>query len=129
MELGRIDLQRRVAVLAGAAALFACGPALAQAQRKPDLADAVAGTYAGDVISDSKGSSRSGVTLTVTRTGPNTVSVTSDYPRLPTITVPLTTAMNTIQQARGDSVFLYDRGKKQLDVSFNMEVSWSGFRQ
>ena len=122
----RIDLQQAAAI---AAALLVAGPAMAQAQRKPDLADAVAGTYAGDVISDSKGSSRSDVTLTVTRTGPNTVQVTSDYPRLPTITVPLTTAMSTIQQARGDSVFLYDRGKKSLDVSFNMEVSWSGARQ
>lgn len=127
--MDRIDLQRRAAVLVGAAALFACGPAAAQAQRKPDLADAVAGTYAGDVISDSKGSSRSDVTLTVTRSGPNTVTVTSNYARLPTITVPLTTAMNTIQQARGDHVFLYDRGKKSLDVSFNMEVSWQGVRQ
>lgn len=127
--MDRIDLQRRAAVLAGAATLFACGPAAAQAQRKPDLADAVAGTYAGDVISDSKGSSRSDVTLTVTRSGPNTVTVTSNYSRLPTITVPLTTAMSTIQQARGDHVFLYDRGKKSLDVSFNMEVSWQGVRQ
>lgn len=116
-------------MLGAAMALLAAGAAAAQPQRKPDLADAVAGTYAGDVISDSKGSSRSNVTLTVTRTGPNTVSVTSDYQRLPSITVPLTAAMNTIQQARGDSVFLYDRGKKQLDVSFNMEVSWSGARQ
>ena len=122
-----VELGRRAAVVA--LACFVAGPALAQAQRKPDLADAVAGTYAGDVISDSKGSSRSNVTLTVTRTGPNTVQVTSDYPRLPTITVPLTTAMSTIQQARGDSVFLYDRGKKSLDVSFNMEDSWSGTRQ
>ncbi|MBX3483953.1 hypothetical protein [Phenylobacterium sp.] len=121
------DLQCRAVVVA--AAFLMAGPAMAQAQRKPDLADAVAGTYAGDVISDSKGSSQSNVTLTVTRTGPNTVQVTSDYPRLPTITVPLTTAMSTIQQARGDSVFLYDRGKKSLDVSFNMEVSWSGTRQ
>jgi hypothetical protein len=121
------DFQRRAVV---AAAMFlVASPAMAQAQRKPDLADAVAGTYAGDVISDSQGSSRSNVTLTVTRTGPNTVQVTSDYPRLPTITVPLTTAMSTIQQARGDSVFLYDRGKKSLDVSFLNEVSWSGTRQ
>ena len=123
-----VSLELRRAGVALAVALVA-GPAFAQAQRKPDLADAVAGTYAGDVISDSKGSSRSNVTLTVTRTGPNTVQVTSNYSRLPTITVPLTTAMNTIQQARGDSVFLYDRGKKSLDVSFNMEVSWSGVRQ
>ncbi|WP_337187739.1 hypothetical protein [Phenylobacterium sp.] len=134
-----IDRQRRraaqaIASGAVAAAVFGVGlagptQAQAQPQRKPDLADAVAGTYAGDVISDSRGSSRSGVTLTVTRTGPNTVQVTSDYPRLPVITVPLTTAMNTIQAARGDSVFLYDRDRKQLDVSFHMEVSWSGVRQ
>jgi hypothetical protein len=123
----QIDLSRRLAV--GLAVALLAGPAFAQQQRKPDLADAVAGTYAGDVISDSKGSSRSDVTLTVTRSGPNTVTVTSNYPRLPTITVPLTTAMNTIQQARGDSVFLYDRGKRSLDVSFNNEVSWSGARQ
>ncbi|MDZ4375846.1 MAG: hypothetical protein U1C74_31065 [Phenylobacterium sp.] len=109
-----------------AIAMASGGAAWAQAQRKPDLADAVAGTYAGDVISDSKGPSRSGVSLTVTRTGPNTVQVTSDYARLPTITVPLEAVMSTIQAARGDSVFLYDRAKKQLDVSFNMEVSWSG---
>lgn len=127
--MGQLDFARRAMVL-GAVSILAAGAAHAQPkERKPDLADAVAGTYAGDVISDSKGSSRSNVTLTVTRTGPNTVTVTSDYKRLPSITVPLTTAMNTIQQARGDSVFLYDRGKKQLDVSFNMEVSWSGFRQ
>ena len=122
----RIQLQRAAAV---AVALLVAGPALAQAQRKPDLADAVAGSYVGDVISDSKGSSHSDVTLTVTRTGPNTVQVTSNYARLPVITVPLTTAMSTIQQARGDSVFLYDRAKKSLDVSFNNEVSWSGARQ
>jgi len=126
--MGRLNIARRAMALGGLA-MLAAGAANAQPkERKPDLADAVAGTYAGDVISDSKGSSRSNVTLTVTRTGPNTVSVTSNYSRLPQITVPLTTAMNTIQQARGDSVFLYDRGKKQLDVSFNMEVSWQGVR-
>lgn len=125
----KIQTARRAVVLAGAALMLA-GSAIAQPkERKPDLADAVAGTYAGDVISDSKGSSRSDVTLTVTRTGPNTVSVTSNYSRLPTISVPLTTAMNTIQAAKGDSVFLYERTKKQLDVSFLNEVSWSGFKQ
>ena len=125
-----MDLGRRAAVIGVTIALLAVGGAGAQTkERKPDLADAVAGTYGGDVISDSKGSSRSDVTLTVTRTGPNTVTVTSSYSRLPTITVPLTTAMNTIQAAKGDSVFLYDRTKKQLDVSFHSEVSWSGFKE
>lgn len=124
-----IDPTRRAALWTGLAVTLVAGPAFGQAERKPDLADAVAGTYVGDVISDSKGSSRSNVTLTVTRTGPNTVQVSSDYPRLPVITVPLTTAMNTIQQAKGDSVFLYDRGKRSLDVSFLNEVSWSGGKQ
>ncbi|MEW5685687.1 MAG: hypothetical protein AB1942_12275 [Pseudomonadota bacterium] len=119
---------RRVAILGALSMLAAAGSAQGQA-RKPDLADAVAGTYAGEVISDSKGSSRSNVTLTVTRTGPNTVGVTSNYSRLPQITVPLESVMNTIQASKGDSVFLYDRAKQSLDVSFHMEVSWSGAKQ
>ncbi|HEY4079435.1 MAG TPA: hypothetical protein VGM81_01960 [Burkholderiaceae bacterium] len=100
-------------------------------KRKPDLGDAAEGTYAGDVISDSKGSSQSGVTLTVTRISKNLVRVTSDYPRLPVVEVPLTLAMGKILQARGDSVFLLDRSQApaKLDVSFHNEVSWSGFRR
>jgi hypothetical protein len=46
--------------------------------------------------------------LTVTRVGRNLVKVTSDYSRLPEITIPLTRAMDKIVQARGGSVFLYD---------------------
>ncbi len=69
--MARMNFARRAALL-GAMAMLAAGAAQAQTkERKPDLADAVAGTYHGDVISDSKGSSRSNVTLTVTRTGPN----------------------------------------------------------
>ena len=100
-------------------------------KRKLDLGDAAQGHYFGDVISDSKGSSRSGVSLIVTRVGKNLVSVTSDYGRLPQITVPLTLAMGRILQARGNSVFLLDRTKSppHLDVSFNNEVSWSGAPQ
>ena len=99
-------------------------------RRKPDLGDAAEGTYEGDVISDSKGSSKSGVTLTVTRVGKNLVRVTSDYPRLPVVEVPLTLAMGKILQARGDSVFLLDRSASpaKLDVSFRNEVSWTGQR-
>lgn len=102
-----------------------------EAGRKPDLGDAAEGTYEGDVISDSKGSSKSGVTLTVTRIGKNLVRVTSDYARLPTVEVPLTLASGKILQARGDSVFLLDRAQTpaRLDVSFRNEVSWSGQRR
>ena len=97
--------------------------------RKPDLADAAAGSYAGDVISDSKGSSKSDVTLTVTRLRKDVVSVSSDYPRLPVIEVPLTGAMGKILQQRGDSVFLLDPKTGRLDVSFMNEVSWAGARR
>ena len=127
---------RRSAFVRVAAAALALPWALRAAaadepRRKPDLGDAAEGTYEGDVISDSKGSSKSGVTLTVTRIGKNLVRVSSDYPRLPVVEVPLTLAMGKILQARGDSVFLLDRTQSpaKLDVSFRNEVSWSGQRR
>jgi hypothetical protein len=109
----------------------AFGQASAPAQRKPDLGDVAEGRYAGDVISDSKGSSHEGVTLTLTRTGVNRVRITSDYPRLPVVEVTLTRALDKIVQARGNTAFVYDWAKKpvRLDVSFNNEVSWSGTKQ
>ncbi|WP_157083058.1 hypothetical protein [Novosphingobium lentum] len=99
--------------------------------RKPDLADLLAGAWHGAVISDSQGSSRDGVTLTLTRTGPNTVQITSDYPRLPVITVRVERAMQAIVQADGDTAFVYagDKQPPTLDVSFHNEVSWSGTRE
>jgi len=130
MTLRRSDVVRLAAVVLCAPwALHAT--AADEPRRKPDLGDAAEGSYQGDVISDSKGSSRSGVTLTVTRIGKNLVRVTSDYPRLPVVEVPLTQAMGKILQARGDSVFLLDRSQTpaRLDVSFLNEVSWSGQRR
>jgi hypothetical protein len=120
--------------------LIACGtvlvPTLARAQaeppkRKPDLGDAAEGTYFGDVISDSKGSSKSDVTLTVTRIGTNRVRVSSDYPRLPVVEVALTRAMDKILNAGGQTTFLLDRRKTEtrLDVSFLNEVSWAGTKR
>ena len=99
--------------------------------RQPDLADAVAGQYFGDVISDSKGSSRSDVTLTVAKAGKNRVRVTSDYARLPAVEVALEKAMDKIMNADGSTVFLFDSAKSppKLDVSFHNEVSWSGEKQ
>jgi hypothetical protein len=100
-------------------------------KRKPDLGDAAEGTYFGDVISDSKGSSRSDVTLTVTRIGANRVRITSDYPRLPVVEVALTRAMDKILNQGGATTFLLDRskGEARLDVSFLTEVSWSGTKR
>ena len=97
-------------------------------KRKPDLADWVEGHYFGDVISDSRGSSQSGVSLTLTRIGKNQVQITSDYPRLPVVEVVLTQAMQSIVQANGNTAFVINRSRdaRRLDVSFNNEVSWSG---
>ena len=127
---------RRSAVLRLAAAAVAAPWALSATaaddpKRKPDLGDAAEGSYGGDVISDSQGSSKSGVTLTVTRIGKNRVRISSDYARLPVIEVALTLAMGKILQASGDSVFLLDRSQTpaKLDVSFRNEVSWSGTKR
>jgi hypothetical protein len=99
--------------------------------RKPDLADLSEGSYFGDVISDSKGSSQSDVTLKVIRIDRNLVRVTSDYARLPMVEVPLTRAMDKILAARGDTVFNLDPklSPAQLGVSFNNEVTWAGARR
>jgi hypothetical protein len=110
-------------------ALVSGGDAFAKAPRKPDLGDAVQGEYSGDVISDSQGSSRDDVRLTVTRIGKNRVEVTSNYGRLPDVTVSLERAMDKIVQRSGDTVFLYDPGRGHLDVTFEGVVSWSGARR
>src|SRR5262249_33496274 len=80
---------------------------------------------------DSRGSSRSHVTLTVTRIGSNLVRITSNYARLPIVDVSLTRAMDKIVQAQGDTVFLLDPMQRpaRLDVSFLNEVSWAGTKQ
>lgn len=112
-------------------ATHASGQASAPMKRKPDLGDVAEGRYTGDVISDSKGAGRTGVTLTVTRIGVNRVHVASDYPRLPEVDVTISRAMDKIVQRTGNNVFLYDPSKHpvHLDVSFNNEVSWSGSKQ
>jgi len=96
---------------------------------RPDLADIAAGIYDGDVISDARGSSQSNVRLTVVKTGPNMVHVTSSYPRLPPFSAKLTRAMNTIQKVGGPGVFLLDLSKHPLGLDVTVDdASWSGAR-
>ena len=130
----RIFLATTFAAIATCASLAASGADTRRSatptdpKRKPDLADWVEGHYFGDVISDSRGSSQSGVSLTLTRIGKNQVQITSDYPRLPVVEVALTEAMQSIVQANGNTAFVINRSRdaRRLDVSFNNEVSWSG---
>ncbi len=117
-----------LALLLPAGTVLAEPPRAAPA-RKADLADRVAGTYKGDVASDARGSSRSNVTITVTRTGPDKVEIKSDYPRIPTVTIALEKAMDAILAANGPHVFLLDtvRSPDRLDLTID-DASWSGTR-
>ncbi len=84
-------------LLVGVVALLPAFTADAQgdvSKHPPDLADVAQGTYFGDVISDSQGSSQSGVT--VMRIGKNRVRITADDARLPRVDVALTQAMDKI---------------------------------
>jgi hypothetical protein len=89
--------------------------------RRADLADFAAGTYFGDVISDARGSSRSDVTVTVTRVGPNLVEVSSDYARVPTVRIQLTQAMSAIVAEGADYVFLIQRDQDPNRLSLTID--------
>jgi hypothetical protein len=103
------------------AALPASVALAATPERKPDLADMVAGTYEGDIISDARGSSKSGVTITVVRVGKNQVEVSCDCTRIPRVQIPLEKAMDAILASSGPHVFLIDtqRDPRQLSLTID----------
>ena len=83
------------------------------------LADLVTGTYIGNVMADSKGSSRSDIGVTVSKLDARTVRVTSDYPRVGTVDVALTRIGNKIFGAGGDSPFMVDLDQNPPTLAFN----------
>jgi hypothetical protein len=101
-----------------------------QSAGPPDLAAMLEGVWYGNVISDSRGGSQSDVTVTIRRTSRNTIAITSDYTRLPAVTVRLTRAMQSILAAEGSTVINYDTAseKKELGIVFEGIVAWSGVR-
>ena len=114
-----------------ATALAASLAASSVSAQRPDLADAAAGTYRGDVISDSRGSSRSDVTITVTKTGPNTVQVVSSYNRLSTVSTRLARYQDTVQNTGTPTgpleVFLLNTANAPLRLDLTIDgASWSG---
>jgi pantoate kinase len=132
-------MRRQVFGAATAVALVLAGlaaPTLAQRAggtvkaARADLADMASGTYFGDVISDARGASRSDVRLTVARTGPNQVRVTSDYPRLPAFTARLSREMDTLQNVGGEAVFLLDLSKSPRTLMVTVDdASWAGGKE
>lgn len=107
--------------LAAPATILAAGPQ-ATAQKKlparPDLADFAAGAWHGDVTSDVRGSSHSGIRVTVKKVGRNLVEVSSSYGRVPTVRIPLTRPMDSITNASGQNTFLIElkRDPNRLDL-------------
>ena len=99
---------------------FAAAPTAA-VKRKPDLADAVAGTYEGKVTADARGSSGTEIEIVVKRVGKNLVEVSCDYDRVPTVRIPLIRSTNVILYGSGYHGFIIDRDKdpRRLDLSID----------
>ena len=95
------------------------------------LADLIVGTYSGDVIADSKGSSRSGVQITITRLGPAKVRISSDYTRLGTTDIDRQRIDQQILAEGGDSSLIVRLDRQPPDILFNphAELAYAGVRQ
>lgn len=90
-------------------------------ERKPDLADLVAGIYRGDIISDARGSSQSGVTITVTRIARDRVLIACDCPRIPKVEIPIERAMDAILASSGPHVFLIENQRDPRRLSLTID--------
>lgn len=101
------------------------------AAEAPGLADLVVGRYHGDVIADSKGSSRSDIAVTITRIDRATVRVSSDYRRLGTVDVNLTRNGNQVFAADGDTPFIVDLDRSPPSLVFDphSELAYRGTRR
>jgi len=93
----------------------------APAERKPDLADLVAGTYVGDIISDARGSSKSGVTITVTRVTKDRVAIACDCARIPKVEIPIERAMDAILASSGPHVLLIENQRDPRRLSLTID--------
>lgn len=114
-------MSMRVIAMLAAVLLPASLAIAASPERKPDLADAVAGTYEGDIISDARGSSRSGVTITVVRVGKNEVEISCDCARIPKVRIPLEKAMDAILASSGPHVFLIETQRDARRLSLTID--------
>lgn len=100
-------------------ALAAAGPA-----------DLVVGTYFGEVIADSKGHGRKNVTVTVTKLDGSTVRVTSDYPRLGNVDLPLSQNGNVVFSGGSGGSFLAYLDRNPPTLSFDPPgVAYRGIKQ
>lgn len=105
---------------------------IAAERRKPvELADLVAGSYYGDVVSDAKGSSRSDVTVTIAKVDKHRVRITSDYTRLGTTETDLTKVGNSIQNTGEGPLLLLELDRNPPLLTYNPDgsVAYGGEKQ
>jgi TIR domain len=102
-----------------------------EANKPAELADLVAGTYYGDVVSDSRGSSRSDVIIRITKVSSRKVRITSDYDRLGVFEVELTRVGNTIQNIGSGPLLLLELEKNPPRLGYNPDggVAYGGQKQ
>ncbi|HEV2801725.1 MAG TPA: toll/interleukin-1 receptor domain-containing protein [Pyrinomonadaceae bacterium] len=84
-----------------------------------EIADSVVGTYYGDVVADSKGSSQTDVTVTITKLGARRVMITSDYERLGTAELELSRSGNAIVGNGGEATLSVDMDKTPPRLDYN----------
>ena len=101
------------------------------AAEEPALEALVAGRYMGSVVSDSKGSSRSDIAVTITALGTNKVRLSSPYERMGTLDIEVTRVGNQVLNAGGDTPFIVDLGAKPptLSVSPHNELAYQGVKR
>lgn len=95
------------------------------------LADKVVGSYLGDVVADSQGSSRSHVVVTLQKTGANSVRASSPYARIGSVEIELTQVGQQVVSAAGSTTFIADLGATQPTLSLNPrgELAYHGVLQ
>jgi len=95
------------------------------------LADRVAGRYAGEIVSDSKGPSGRRLVVTVEKLDADTVMVRSPYPRIDGLRITLAEAMRSIISLDGDTSFVVDTDKLPMALSLTprQELAFHGVRQ
>lgn len=107
-------------------------PPQAVAHTAPDAGDPaalIAGTYSGAVLSDARGGSRSGVTVTIARLGHRRVRITSDYDRLGTVDVDLDRVGDSVQSTGSATTMVaLDLTKMPPELSYNPDgdVAYAG---
>ena len=95
------------------------------------LADKVAGNYLGAVVSDSKGSSRSDIAVTLQPVAANRVRASSGYERIGSVEIELTQIGTQVLSVDGDSTLIVDLAvtPPTLALTPRGELAFHGVRQ